>query len=60
MVHTKHLEIRYHFLRDDAQKKEDISLEFIRTEDQLADILTKPLNEEHFVNIQMQLRVITL
>ena len=56
---TKHLEIRHHFLRDHAQKG-DISLEFVRTEDQLADILTKPLNEEQFVNIRMQLGVITL
>ena len=56
---TKHLEIRHHFLRDHAQKG-DISLEFVRTEDQLADILTKPLNEELFVNIRMQLGVITL
>ena len=56
---TKHIEIRHHFLRDIAQKW-DITLEFVRIEDQLADIFTKPLNEEHFVNIRMQLGVITL
>ena len=44
---TKHKEIKYHFLRDHAQKG-DITLEFVRIEDQLADILTKPLNEEQF------------
>ena len=47
---TRNLEIRHHFLRDHARKG-DISLEFSRKEDQLADILTKPLNEEQFVNI---------
>ena len=35
---TKHIEIRHHFLRDHAQKG-DTALEFVRTEDQLADIL---------------------
>ena len=56
---TKHIEIRHYFLRDHAQKG-DITLEFVRTEDQLANILTKPLNKEQFVNFRMQLGVITL
>ena len=41
---TKHIEIRHHFLGDHAQKG-DITLEFVGTKDQLADILTKPLSE---------------
>ena len=48
---TKHIEIRHHFLRDHAQKG-DITLEFVRTKDQLADILTKLLNENQFFNIR--------
>ena len=56
---TKYLEIRHHFLRVCAQKG-DISLEFVRIEYQLAEILTKPFNEEQFVDIRMQLGVITL
>ena len=42
---TKHIEIRRHFLRDHVQKR-DITLEFIRTKDQLADNFSKPLNED--------------
>ena len=42
---TKHIDIRHHFLRDHIQNG-DISLEFIDTNNQLADIFTKPLNEE--------------
>ena len=42
--HTKHIDIRHHFLRDHIAKN-DISLECVRTEDQLADIFTKPLDE---------------
>ena len=56
---TKHIEIRHHFLTDHAQKG-DITLDFVKTEDQLADIFTKPLNENQFVNIQRQLEVISL
>ena len=35
---TKHIDIYHHFLRDHVAKN-DISLEGVRTEDQLADIL---------------------
>ena len=41
---TKNIEIRHHFLRDHAQKG-DITLEFVSTKDQLADIFAKPLSE---------------
>ena len=44
---TKHIDIHHHFLRDHVTKN-DISLEGIRTEDQLADIFTKPLDEATF------------
>ena len=56
---TKHIEIRHHFLRDHAQKG-DITLEFVNTKDQLADIFTKPLSEEQFSDIRRQLGVISL
>ena len=42
---TKHIDIRHHFLRDHISNG-DISLEFIDTNNQLAYIFTKPLNEE--------------
>ena len=56
---TKHIEIRHHFLKDHAQNG-DITLEFVSTKNQLADIFTKPLSEEQFVDIRRQLRVISL
>ena len=56
---TKHIEIRHHFLRDHAQKG-DITLEFVSTKDQLANILKKPPSEEQFVDIRRQLGVISL
>ena len=56
---TKHIKIKHHFLRDHAQKG-DITLEFVSTKDQLANIFTKPLSEEQFVNIRRQLGMISL
>jgi hypothetical protein len=44
---TKHIEVRYHFLRDNIEK-EKISLIHVPTHDQLADIFTKPLDEATF------------
>ena len=44
---TKHIEIRHHFIRDHV-KRGDIALSYVRTRDQLADIFTKPLDEERF------------
>ena len=41
---TKHIEIRHHFIRDIAEKGR-ISLHYIPTTEQLADIFTKPLDE---------------
>ena len=54
---TKHIDIRHHFLGDHAAKN-DISLEGVRTEDQLADIFTKPLDEATFCRLRNELNVI--
>ncbi|GKA78405.1 hypothetical protein Tco_0784942 [Tanacetum coccineum] len=48
---TKHIDIRYHFIRDHILK-EDIELHFIPTEYQLADIFTKPLDEPTFTRLK--------
>nr|GEU85313.1 copia protein [Tanacetum cinerariifolium] len=44
---TKHIEIRHHFLRDNVQKG-NISIEKVLSEDNIADIFTKPLKREPF------------
>ena len=49
---TKHIDIRHHFLRDHVAKN-DISLEGVRTEDQLMDIFTKPLDEAIFCRLEL-------
>jgi hypothetical protein len=54
---TKHIDIRHHFLRDHVAKNE-ISLEGVRSEDQLADIFTKPLDEATFCRLRNELNVL--
>jgi hypothetical protein len=49
---TKHIAIQYHFLRD-HQQKGDIEIAYINTKDQLADIFTKPLDEQTLTNLGM-------
>ena len=56
---TKHIEIKHHFLKDHEQKG-DITLEFVSTQDQFADIFTKLVSEEQFIDIRRQLGVISL
>lgn len=56
---AKHIDIRYHFLRDHIQRGE-IALDFVSTEFQLADIFTKPLNDERFSFIRRELGMTNL
>ena len=57
--HTKHIDIRHHFLRDHVAKN-DILQEGVRTEYQLADIFTKPLDEAMFCRLRNELNVLDL
>ncbi|XP_073268322.1 uncharacterized protein [Populus alba] len=53
---TKHVEVDYHFVRDRVAKKE-IQVQFISSQDQLADVLTKPLPLVSFGFFRSKLRV---
>ena len=44
---TKHIDIRYHFIRDLVEEKV-VSLEHISTENQIADLFTKSLDTLRF------------
>jgi hypothetical protein len=56
---TKHIDIRHHFLRDRVGKG-DITIYSIGTNDQLAAIFTKPLDETRFCKIRSEMNVIDL
>ncbi|KAD5961638.1 hypothetical protein E3N88_13111 [Mikania micrantha] len=53
---TKHIEVRYHFLRE-LVNKEEIKLVFCSSADQVADIMTKPIKLEAFEKLRGSMRV---
>ncbi|GJZ20738.1 retrovirus-related pol polyprotein from transposon TNT 1-94 [Tanacetum coccineum] len=56
---TKHIEIRHHFLRDNVQKG-NISIEKVASEDNIADIFTKPLKRKVFNYLRLGLGMMEL
>jgi hypothetical protein len=56
---TKHIDIRHHFLRD-HQQRGDIDIYHISTENELADIFTKLLDEKRFCRLRSELNVLDL
>ena len=44
---TKHIAIKHHFIRD-AIEDEEIEIQYLKTEDQVADIFTKALPRNKF------------
>ena len=56
---TKHIPIKYHFLREQvAQKK--VKLEYVPTKEQKTDIFTKPLAREPFEYLRDRLGVVSV
>jgi hypothetical protein len=55
--HTKHIDIRYHFMRD-HQQKGDIKIAYVNTQNQLAEIFTKPLDEKTFSKLRNELNIL--
>jgi hypothetical protein len=53
---SKHIDIRHHFIRDEIAKK-SITLEWVTTGEQIADILTKSLPPRLFVQFRDKLVV---
>jgi hypothetical protein len=56
-IRTKHIAIRYHFLRD-HQQRGDIKIAYVSTKEQLADIFTKPLDEKTFTKLRNKLNIL--
>ena len=55
---TKHIPLKYHFLRDQIAEK-NIRVEYVGTKEQVADIFTKPLPRESFEYLRQRLGVIS-
>jgi hypothetical protein len=56
---SKRISIKYHYLRDQAENK-NIKLEYVPTQEQVADVFTKPLSIDVFEYLRKILGVIPL
>ena len=56
---TKHMEIRHHFIQELVEDG-TLSLEFIHTDDQKADLFTKPLDSKRFEFLRQTIGVISI
>ena len=54
---SKHIEIRYHYIRDMVQRGA-IMLQYVGTDEQVANVLTKPLSCVNFEYLQDKLGVV--
>ena len=56
---SKHIDVRYHFLRDNVAKG-TVMIDYVQTEDQIADIFTKPLDAERFRKLRFCLGLVNV
>jgi len=56
---SKHIQVRYHHIRELVSEGQ-INIEYVRTEDQKADILTKPLSKGKFERQRTMLGLVML
>ena len=54
--YARDIDVRYHFIRK-ADEGKKISVEFVRSADQLADIFTKPLSRVKFEEMRSRIGV---
>jgi hypothetical protein len=54
---SKHIEIRYHYIRDMVQRGA-IKLQYVSTDEQVVDVLTKPLSRVKFEHFRDKLGVV--
>ena len=56
---SKHIEIKYHYIRDMVQRGA-VKLLYVATEEQIADVLTKPLARLKFEYFRERLGVLQI
>jgi len=56
---SKHIDTRFHFIRDCVDGGQ-IVLEFVETERQLADILTKPLGRLRLMDLRTKIGMVEI
>jgi hypothetical protein len=54
---SKHIQVKYHYVRE-SEDEGLINVKFIRSEEQLSDILTKPLGKTKFLELRSKIVLI--
>jgi len=54
---SKHIDTHYHNIRECIARK-DVHAEYVKSQDQVADIFTKPLKQEDFIKLKSFLGMI--
>ena len=54
---SKHIDTRYHYIRE-CITKQDLKLEYVNSQDQIADVFTKTLKKEDFIKLRNTLGII--
>jgi len=56
---SKHIDVRFHFIRECVGDGK-MDIEHVRTEEQIVDILTKPLPRDRFCELRIKLSVVKI
>ena len=56
---SKHIEIKYHYIRDTMYRGE-VKLDYVVTDEQIVDVLTKPLARVNFKYFREKLGVLQI
>lgn len=57
--HSKHIDIKYYFVRD-LYEKGEINVEYVNTDEQTADVFTKALAKPRFLYLRSKLGLVKL
>jgi hypothetical protein len=49
---SKHMDIKFHWQREQVEKKNDLIYEYVPSNENIADILTKPLPSDQFIRLR--------
>ena len=56
-IRTKHVEMKYHYVREMVQRRA-VELRYVPTDELIVDVLTKPLGRGKFMYFRDKLRVV--
>jgi hypothetical protein len=56
---TKHIDVKYYFIRN-SQEAGEIDISYVNTEQQLADLLTKPLANPRFTRLREEIGIVAV